>query len=85
MTPSPVFHSGCHREHVTSAHGPDANRRVIHASCSCTGVARGFTNLVVRKLDGTIELDPHVTGACVLLLDEHGARVLHEALGDWLG
>jgi len=59
---------------------------VIHATCiQCRGIARGFTNLVARKLDGHIELDPHVTGACVLLLDEDGARTLHEALGDWLG
>ncbi len=63
-----------------------ANRRVIHASCSCAGVARGFANLVVRKLpNGHIELDPHVTGTCVLTIDEDSSRALHEALGDWLG
>jgi hypothetical protein len=59
---------------------------VIHASCSCAGVVRGFTNLAVRKLpDGNIELEPHVTGACLLTIDENGSRILHEALGDWLG
>lgn len=62
------------------------NRRVIHASCTCAGVARGFANLVVRKLpNGHIEIDPHVTGTCVLTLDEEDSRVLREALGEWLG
>lgn len=40
----------------------------------------GYTNLVVRKVDGTIELDLHVTGACVLLIDESGAAELRDAL-----
>jgi hypothetical protein len=41
--------------------------------------------LVVSKHDGDIELDPHVTGGCVILLDENGARTLSEALQEWLG
>ncbi len=60
-------------------------RVVIHASCSVHQVARSFTNLVVTKRDGIIELDPHATGQCVLLLDEDAARALYEALGEWLG
>jgi hypothetical protein len=64
----------------------NGNRRVISASCSCRGVARGFANLVVRKLpSGDIELDPHVTGTCVLTIDETSSRILHKTLGDWLG
>jgi hypothetical protein len=64
----------------------NGNRRVIHASCSCSGVTRGFTNLVIRKLpNGHIELDPHVTGTCILTIDENASRLLHKALGDWLG
>lgn len=43
----------------------------------------GYTNLVVRKRDGHVELDPHVDGSCVVSLDSAGA--LHEALGEWLG
>jgi hypothetical protein len=64
-----------------------SNRRVIHATCTqCRGVARGFTNLVVRKLpDGQIEFDPHVTGVCGLRLDGDGATVLRDALVEWLG
>jgi hypothetical protein len=41
--------------------------------------------LVATKREGSIELDPHVTGQCVLTLDEDGARRLHQALGEWLG
>ena len=61
------------------------NRFVINASCTQHGGSRGFTNLVVTKCDGDIELDPHVTGGCVILLDEEGARTLSEALQEWLG
>ncbi len=61
------------------------NRRVIHVSCSVHGAAAGFTNLVVRKLDGQVELDPHVTGGCVITLDEAAANQLFDALGEWLG
>jgi hypothetical protein len=63
----------------------DPNRRVIHASCSVHPNGRGFTNLVVTKRDSDIELDPHVTGQCVIILDEAGATELFEALGEWLG
>jgi hypothetical protein len=45
----------------------------------------GFANLVVTKLHGTIELDPHVDRGCVILLDESAARVLSAALVEWLG
>jgi hypothetical protein len=63
-----------------------SNRRVLHASCTCAGVARGFTNVVLRKLpDGHIEIDPHVTGTCVLTLDESGARDLCATVWEWLG
>jgi hypothetical protein len=71
---------------VTDDHGRNAScRRVIHASCTQHGGSRGFTNLVVSKHDGDIELDPHITGGCVILLDEDGARSLSEALQEWLG
>lgn len=60
-------------------------RRAIPATCTQHGGARGFTNLVVKKLDGEIELDPHVTGGCVIKLDENGATALRDALTEWLG
>ncbi|MDQ3764857.1 MAG: hypothetical protein M3460_26080 [Actinomycetota bacterium] len=64
------------------------HRRVIPATCSVHQGARGFTNLLVRKVDtlnGVIEFDPHVTGGCVVTLDEPAAVQLFEALGEWLG
>lgn len=64
---------------------PGRNRRVIHAHCTQHGGTPGFTNLAVRKLNGSIELDPHVTGSCVITLDEPGATVLRDALTEWLG
>lgn len=63
----------------------DRPRVVIHAACTCRGVANGFTNVVVSKRDGEIELDPHVDGSCKLTLDEDGACVLRGALTEWLG
>jgi hypothetical protein len=47
------------------------NRRAIPVSCALRQGPRGFANLVVeRKRDGEIVLDVHVTGACVIILDE---------------
>ena len=62
-----------------------SNRRVIPATCMKHAGARGFTNLVLTRRDGDIELDPHATGACVVRLDESGARDLCETLTEWLG
>lgn len=45
----------------------------------------GFANLLVSKCDGQIELNPHADGSCVITLDEDGARVLFDALREWLG
>lgn len=57
-----------------------SRRRVIHATCTQHGDARGFTNLVVTKKDGEIEFDPHAVVVCVVSLDEDAARVLSDAL-----
>jgi phage tail tape-measure protein len=62
-----------------------ANWRVIHATCSTHGGSTGFTNLVLRKLGGEIELDPHATGACVIRLDEDAATAVRDQLSAWLG
>lgn len=61
------------------------HRRVIQVHCATHGGPIGYTNLVARKVDATIELDPHATGACVILIDESGATVLRDALTEWLG
>jgi hypothetical protein len=63
----------------------DRRRVVIHASCACRGVANGFANVVVRKVNGRVEFDVHATGACVFTLDEDESCVLRGALTEWLG
>jgi hypothetical protein len=63
----------------------DRCRVVIHASCSVHQVAMGFTNLVVSKRNGEIELNPHVDGSCLLTLSEDEACSLRDALTEWLG
>jgi nitrate/TMAO reductase-like tetraheme cytochrome c subunit len=62
-----------------------SNRKVIHATCAVHHGPAGFANVVVSKRDGTIELDPHVTGACVLTLGEDEATALRDVLTEWLG
>jgi hypothetical protein len=70
----------------TAATNPaSSNRKVIHATCALHRGPAGFTNVVVSKRDGTIELDPHVTGSCVLTLVEDEAVALRDALTQWLG
>jgi hypothetical protein len=64
---------------------PVRTRKVIHATCTKHGGARGFTNLVLTKRGGEIELDPHATGACVLRLDEDAATVVRDTITEWLG
>lgn len=66
-------------------HRPHRNRKVIHAWCSVHQSAVGFTNLVATKRDGYVELDPHVTGQCVLTLAEKEAAALRDVLIEWLG
>lgn len=63
----------------------DQNRRVIDCSCSVHGGARGFTPLVCTKHDDVIELNPHATNGCVIILDEKSASELFDALAEWLG
>jgi hypothetical protein len=61
------------------------NRKVIPVSCALHRGPRGFANLVVeRKRDGEIMLEPHVTGACVIILDEDAATALFDVLRTWL-
>nr|HEU0088560.1 hypothetical protein [Pseudonocardiaceae bacterium] len=61
------------------------NRRMIPATCQVHGGAAGFTNLVVTREAGRIVFDPHVDRSCVISVDEEAARLLYEALGQWLG
>jgi hypothetical protein len=73
-------------QHATSS--PDlSNRRAVPGRCTLHGNANpSITNLVIRKLpNGVIELDPHVDRSCVIQLREESARVVCDALREWLG
>jgi hypothetical protein len=61
-----------------------SNSRAIAVTCTQHG-STGLTNLTVSKHDGTIVLDPHVAGSCVITLDETAAVALFDLLGEWLG
>ena len=61
------------------------NRRTVPVTCQTHGGARGFCNLLMTKADGTIVLDPHSTGACVIVLDETAATAVRDVLTEWLG
>lgn len=58
---------------------------MIQATCIKHGGAKGFTNVVMTKRGGEIELDPHATGACVLRLDEDAASAVRDTIMEWLG
>lgn len=62
-----------------------ASGRTIPVTCLTHGGAREFCNLRVTKADGTIVLDPHVSGSCVIVLDEAAATAVFDLLGEWLG
>ncbi|MGH3773615.1 MAG: hypothetical protein ACRDRW_19855 [Pseudonocardiaceae bacterium] len=59
-------------------------RRVIHA----TGVPHqgpvGFTILVMSTRSGAVEPDPHAISVRTVTLSEDRARVLRDALAEWL-
>ena len=63
----------------------ERNRRTIPATCTKHGGTPGFTNLVMRKLDGEIEFDPHATGQCVIRLGEDAATEVRDQITEWLG
>ncbi len=41
--------------------------------------------MMVSVDNGSIVFDPHVTGSCVITLDEPGACLLRDLLTEWLG
>ena len=72
--------------HSYHVNGPNKRRRkAIPGSCQLHRGPVGFANLLVSMQEGSIVLDPHVTGACVMALDEEGARTLLFVLTEWLG
>jgi hypothetical protein len=64
---------------------PSGRRRiVIPATCQLEGAPVQAITLGVSKRGGTIVLDPQIPGACVMSLDEDGARKLDTLLSLWL-
>jgi len=62
-----------------------ANRRAIGVTCAVHRGPRSFANLVVEKQGDEIIFDPHVTGECVIILEEDTTWVIRDALIEWLG
>lgn len=58
------------------------SRMVIHATCTMHGDGAGFANVVVSKREGTIELDLHADGSCVLTLAEDEAVAFARCAGE---
>lgn len=61
------------------------NHRTVSATCQTHGGCKGFCNLRLTKVGGEITLDPHVTGCCVIRLDETEAGAVRDTLTEWLG
>jgi hypothetical protein len=60
-------------------------RKAIPATCGLHRGPVGFANLMVSMQGGSIVFDPHVTGACVISLEEESAKTLRDLLTQWLG
>ncbi|MGB6161941.1 MAG: hypothetical protein WCF33_08370 [Pseudonocardiaceae bacterium] len=60
-------------------------RKAIPATCALHQGPMGFANLMVSVIDGKLVLDPHVTGSCLIRLDEAAACALRDVLTEWLG
>lgn len=64
---------------------PRENRRVIPVRCLAHGGSEGLSVLRMERRGEEIVLAPHVSGACVIVLDEAAAVALFDVLGMWLG
>jgi hypothetical protein len=60
-----------------------SNDATLSATCDQHGTP-GFTNLRVRLVPGGVQLDPHVTGSCVITLAIVEAEMLLALLNRWL-
>jgi hypothetical protein len=60
-------------------------RKGIPATCALHRGPIGFANLMISKQGESFILDPHVTGECLITLNEHSARALRDIVTEWLG
>ena len=67
---------------------PRPNRRhhkAIPATCALHRSPMGFANLLVSLHGRSVVFDPHVTGECLITIDEKSAKALRDLLTEWLG
>ncbi|MGB6164454.1 MAG: hypothetical protein WCF33_17700 [Pseudonocardiaceae bacterium] len=60
-------------------------RKAIPATCGLHRGPMGFANLMISKQGDSFVLDPHVTGECLIPLNEQSAKALRDTLTEWLG
>ena len=60
-------------------------RKAIPATCALHRGPIGFANLMVSLQGRSVAFDPHVTGECVITLQEQSAKALRDILTEWLG
>lgn len=79
---------GFHQEMMSHGKGSGMSdtRRAVPVTCTTHSGGTNFCNLLItREGDGTIVLDPHVAGACVLRFDQDAATSVRDAFTEWLG
>ncbi len=67
------------------SHSTHHRRKTVPATCALERGPVEEINLLVSKRGGTVVLDPQVSGACVISLDEERATTLGNLLSVWLG
>ncbi|MGB6161297.1 MAG: hypothetical protein WCF33_04480 [Pseudonocardiaceae bacterium] len=60
-------------------------RKAIPATCALHRGPIGFANLMVSLHGRSVVFDPHVTGECLITLNEGSATALRDILTEWLG
>jgi hypothetical protein len=60
-------------------------RKGIPTTCGLHRGPIGFANLMISKQGESFVLDPHVTGECLITLNENSAKELRDIVTEWLG
>jgi hypothetical protein len=71
-----------HHHANRSKRGP---RKAIPGTCGLHRGPIGFANLMVSLQGRSVVFDPHVTGECLITLNEESATTLRDILTEWLG
>lgn len=74
---------------MESPHHADRPRRSLHkaipATCERHRGPMSFANLMISKQGNSFVLDSHVTGECMITLNEQSAKALRDIVTEWLG